>query len=100
MGSELLTPYETRYKIDGTDFNAQKALFHERLFLIYQATHAKNKMESELRQSIGLVNQSRESQHVPPLNITDGEFSATLQHLDQGKEVRWKKGCLDRIKAQ
>lgn len=90
-GLKVIEQYDNNYRVEGIDFNTHKAFFHERLFLIYGANHETNKMESELRQSIDLANQSRKSQHLPPLNITEGEFAAKLQNLDQGKEVRWKR---------
>jgi len=99
-GLNAVDAYENHYTIEGIDFNAARAAFHERLFLIYQATHETNKMESELRQSIGLVNQSRASQHVPPLNMSDQEFAAKLENLDVGKDVRWKKEVLAKTEAR
>jgi hypothetical protein len=95
-GLKAVESYEKNYTIEGIDFNANQSIFHERLFLIYQANHETNKMASELRQSIEFVNQSRASQHLPPLNLTDGEFAAKLQSLDQGKDIRWKKERLDK----
>jgi len=48
-------------------------------------------MESELQQSYNLENQSRASRHEPALQMTKNEFASTLDYLDQGKDIRWKK---------
>ncbi len=89
-GLESISNYENNYTIEGTDFYAHRATYHERLFLIYQATHETNKMESELQLSLACVNQSRQSQHLPPLDMTAREFSEKLHNLDVGQNVQWE----------
>jgi hypothetical protein len=90
-GLKSLPTYEKNYTVDGIDFNAHRAFFHERLYLIYQATQDTNRMESELRESMNFVNQSRASWHLPAIQMTQKEFASALTNLDQGKDVRWKR---------
>jgi hypothetical protein len=89
-GLKAISEYQRNYTVRGTDFDGHKASFHERLFLIYQATHETNKMDGELRQSIEYVNRSRQAQHLPLLAMTDKEFAGKLENLDHGKDVHWK----------
>lgn len=89
-GLNWVSKHEGEYRIPGTDFAAHKAMFHERLFLIYQATHDTNKMESELRQSIECVNQSNVSQGLPALTNSESDFATKLHNLDSGKSIRWQ----------
>jgi hypothetical protein len=89
-GLNSVSEHEKYYRVEGTDFNAHRASFHERLFLIYQATHETNKMEAELRQSIEGVNRSRQSRQLSPVTMSDNDFARSLENLDRGKKVRWK----------
>ena len=77
-------------RIPGIEIGACKAAFHERLFLIYEATHDTNKMESELRQSMECINQSRQSQDLPPFTENESVFARKLHNLDNGKNIRWR----------
>lgn len=81
-------------RIPGIDLAASKAAFHERLFLIYEATHDTNKMESELRQSIECIKQSRQSRGLPAFTENESVVASQIHNLDNGKTIQWKTNVL------
>jgi hypothetical protein len=89
-GLETIAAYEKCGDIDGVDFNAHKAMFHERLFLIYQKQQETNKAELEFRRSMDCINLSRRSYGAPPLSYTRIEFEQMMKNLDPGRNIRWQ----------
>jgi hypothetical protein len=90
---QTISGWESNH-LEGTDFNidydALKASAHERLFLIYRATHETNKMEFEFQQSLHCMARSRNSRGVPPLSITPDDIVKGLEKLEGNANVRWK----------
>ena len=87
---KTIPEYESDH-IEGIDFDAAKALDHERLFLIYRKTHETNKMKFEFQQSMDCMARSRQNWKLsPPPSITYDEFARELDMREQKANVRWK----------
>jgi hypothetical protein len=87
---KAIPEYESDH-VEGIDFDAAKALDHERLFLIYRKTHETNKMEFEFQQSIDyMARSSRNWGHPPPVILSYDEFAKALDMREQKANVRWK----------
>jgi hypothetical protein len=78
-------------KIEGVDFDAREALYHEGLFLIYRKMHETNKMDIEFRESFDCMARSRRRwRQSPPPSMTYDEFANQLDLRDCETNVRWK----------
>ena len=89
-GLQALSKYKSS-KIEGIDFDAREALYHEGLFLIYRRTHETNKMDVEFRNSFECMARSRQRWgQVPPPSMTYDEFADQLDMREHGTNVRWK----------
>jgi hypothetical protein len=87
---KTIPEYESNH-VEGIDFDAAKALDHERLFLIYRKTHETNNMEFEFQQSMDCMARSRQSWKLsPPPSMTYDEFARKLDMREQTANVRWK----------
>jgi hypothetical protein len=72
------------------DYDALRARDHERLFLIYRATHETNKMKFEFQQSSDCMARSRNSRRVPELSIVPDDIVKGFEKLESNANVRWK----------
>lgn len=89
-GLQTVSRYEST-KTEGLDFDAGKALLHERLFLIYRNTHETNKMVIEFQKSMECTSRSRRRWGEPlgPA-MSYEEFAQKLDLRERGANVAWK----------
>ena len=89
-GLQALPRYEAEH-IEGVDFNAIKALYHERLFLIYRKLGETNRMTSEFQLSMEYLGRSRHRWgEPPPPTMNYDEFAQKLDWRERGLPVNWK----------
>jgi hypothetical protein len=94
---KTIPEYENDH-VEGIDFDAAKALDHERLFLIYRKTHETKKMEFEFQQSMDYMAQSRHNAgETPPPSITYDEFARELDMREQKANVGWKTNVISSL---
>ena len=87
---QTISTWESNHVADFADYDACKLRDHERLFLIYRATHATNKMEYEFQQSLKCLNDSRTRWKSPPANLTPADIVSGLEKIESNVNVQWK----------
>ena len=89
-GLQVVSEYESK-DIEGIDFDAAKAIYHERLFLIYRKLHETNKMAFEFQESMKCMVQSRRRRGLDPEPASSyDDFAEKLDLREQRANVRWK----------
>lgn len=94
-GLQTVDQFERRH-VEGIDFDAAKALLHERLFLIYLKTHKTNKMTLEFQQSMEcLARSDRRWGLPPPPNMSYQTLAQKLNWRERNANVRWKTNAYE-----
>ena len=86
-----LLSIEQRRQMKGIDYDSARAMTHYRLFLIYRKSQETNKMKSEFEQSIEYMRSNSQRLGQPAPKLTYDSLATTVERLDQGLDVRWKK---------
>lgn len=95
-GLQGVSTHESNH-VKGIDFDADKALYHERLFLIYRRLGETNKMKAEFEKSMECMSRSRRRWgEPPPPAMTYNEFARELDYRERNVNVRWKTNSQSR----